>query len=70
MYREGVLGNRRQAINRARPLSLDDAVIVPYRIQVLVLVERLELILNAIDRFKPRELLPQNSAPPQLGFFD
>ena len=42
MYRETVLENRRQAINSATPLTLDNAVIVPYRMQVLVLVDQLE----------------------------
>ena len=47
MYREGVLENRRQAIKEASPLTLDEAVIVPYRMQVLVLVEQLELMFKA-----------------------
>ena len=51
MYREGVLDHRRQAINSAKPLTLDEAVIVPYRMQVLVLVEQLELMFKAIDQF-------------------
>ncbi len=51
MYREGVLDHRRQAINGARPLTLDDAVIVPYRIQALVLVEQLELMFMAIGQY-------------------
>ena len=51
MYRKGVLDNRRKAINSARPLTLDEAVIVPYRIQVLVLVEQLELMFKAIGQF-------------------
>jgi transposase len=51
MYREGVLDSRRQAINSARPLTLDDAVIVPYRLHALVLVEQLELMLKAIAQF-------------------
>ena len=51
MYREAVLDNRRQAINSARPLTLDDAVIVPYRLQALVLVEQLELMFRAIRQF-------------------
>jgi len=51
MYREGVVESRRQAINEATPLTRDEAVIVPYRMQVLVLVEQLELMLNAIGQF-------------------
>ena len=51
MYRESVLDNRRQAINGAKPLTLDDAVIMPYRIQALIMVDQLELMLKAIDQF-------------------
>ena len=51
MYREGVVESRRQAINEATPLTRDEAVIVPYRMQVLVLVEQLELMLKAIGQF-------------------
>jgi transposase len=51
MYREDVLERRRKAIKAASPLTLDEAVIVPYRMQVLVLVEQLELMFKAIDQF-------------------
>ncbi len=51
MYREDVVERRRQAIKAASPLTLDEAVIVPYRMQVLVLVEQLELMFTAIDQF-------------------
>jgi transposase len=51
MYREGVLDNRLKAIKSAQPLTLDDAIIVPYRMQVLVLVEQLELMFKAIGQF-------------------
>ncbi len=51
MYRKDVLDNRRQAINSARPLTSDDAVIVPYRMLVLVLVEQLELMFRALRQF-------------------
>ena len=51
LYREGVVESRRQAIHAASPLTSDEAVIVPYRMQVLVLVEQLALMLKAIDQF-------------------
>ncbi len=51
MYREDVVENRRRAIKAASPLTLDEAVIVPYRMQVLVLVEQLELMFKAIDQY-------------------
>jgi transposase len=51
MYREDVVERRRKAIKAASPLTLDEAVIVPYRMQALVLVEQLELMFKAIDQF-------------------
>ena len=51
MYREDVVERRRKAIKEASPLTLDEAVIMPYRMQVLVLVEQLELMFKAIDQF-------------------
>jgi transposase len=51
LYREAVVESRRQAIHAASPLTLDDAVIIPYRMLVLVLVEQLELMFRAIDQF-------------------
>ena len=51
MYREAVIENRLQAIKSAQPLTLDAAIIVPYRIQVLVLVEQLELMFKAIRQY-------------------
>ena len=51
MYRGDVVERRRQAIKAASPLTLDEAVIVPYQMQVLVLVDQLELMFNAIDQF-------------------
>ena len=51
MYREDVVERRHQAITAASPLTLDEAVIMPYRMQVLVLVEQLELMFKAIDQF-------------------
>ena len=51
MYREEVVERRRRAIKAASPLTLDKAVIMPYRMQVLVLVEQLELMFKAISQF-------------------
>ena len=48
---EQVLEQRLAAIKTASPLTLDEAVIVPYRLQALVLVEQLRVLLNAIKRF-------------------
>jgi len=68
MYREGVLDHRRQAINSARPLTLDDAVIVPYRLQTLVLVEQLELMFRAINQFDD-EIEKLATEHPDYGLF-
>jgi len=51
MYREDVVERRRKAIKEASPLTLDEAVIMPYRMQVLVLVEQLDIMFKAIDQF-------------------
>ena len=68
MYREGVFESRRQAINEASPLTLDEAVIVPYRMQVLVLVEQLELMFKAIDQFD-EEIAKLASGHPDYALF-
>lgn len=48
---EHVLEKRLVAIKSASPLTVDDAVIVPHRLQALMLVEQLRVILDAIQRF-------------------
>jgi len=46
-----VLETRLASIKAATPLTRDEAVIIPYRLQVLVLVEQLRVTLAAIQRF-------------------
>jgi transposase len=46
-----VLEARLASIKAAVPLTLDDAVIIPYRLQALVLVEQLKVTLDAIKRY-------------------
>lgn len=48
---EHVLEERLVSIKAASPLTLDEAVIVPYRLLALVLVEQLRVALEAIKRF-------------------
>ena len=48
---EHLLEERFVAIKSASPLTLDDAVIVPHRLQALMLVEQLRVMLDAIKRF-------------------
>jgi transposase len=68
MYRERIVESRRQAIHAASPLTLDEAVIVPYRMQVLVLVEQLELMLRAIGQFDD-EIAKLASQHPDYALF-
>ncbi|WP_370278575.1 IS110 family transposase [Pontibacterium sp.] len=46
-----VLETRLKAIKTAIPLTLDDAVIIPHRLQALVLVEQLKITLDAIKQY-------------------
>ncbi len=46
-----VLESRLASIKAAVPLTLDEAVITPYRLHALVLVEQLRVTLEAIKRF-------------------
>ncbi len=48
---ESVLERRLNAIKTAAPLTLDEAVVVPHRLQALVYVEQLRVMLEAIKRF-------------------
>lgn len=69
MYRKGIVESRRQAINAASPLTLDDAVIVPYRMQVLILIEQLELMFKAINQFDD-EIAKLASQHPDYALFE
>jgi transposase len=68
LYRDGVVDSRRQAINAASPLTSDEAVIVPYRMQALVLVGQLELMLEAINQFDD-EIAKLASQHPDYALF-
>jgi transposase len=46
-----VLEERLTAIKTASPLTMDNAVIIPYRLQAQVLIEQLRVILKAIKQF-------------------
>ena len=48
---EHVLERRLEAIKSAEPLTLDEAVIVPHRLQALVFVEQLRVTLSAIKKY-------------------
>jgi transposase len=68
MYHERVIERRLQAIKGAQPLTLDQAIILPYRIQALVLVEQLELMFKAIGQFDT-EIEKLASAHPDYRLF-
>ena len=48
---EQVLEQRLAAIKSAVPLTLDEAVIVPYRLQSLILLDQLRVLLDAIKQY-------------------
>ena len=64
-----VLEDRIEAIRAASPLTLDEAVITPHRLQALVLVDQLRVTLNAIKLYDNQiaELAPQH---PDFALFD
>jgi transposase len=64
-----VLQARLESINAASPLTLDQAVITPHRLQALVLVDLLRATLAAINRFDQEiaELAPKH---PDYALFD
>ncbi len=69
MRSASVLDARLQSIKAAMPLTLDEAVITPNRLQALVLVDLLRVTLSAIKRFDEEiaELAPQH---PDYALFD
>ena len=69
MRSASVLDARLQSIKAAMPLTLDEAVITPNRLQALVLVDLLRVTLSAIKRFDDEiaELAPQH---PDYALFD
>jgi transposase len=51
MRRAKVLDERLASIKAATPLTMDEAIIIPYRLQTLVLVEQLRVQLEAIKQY-------------------
>lgn len=66
--RPKVIDARLKSIRAARPLTTDPAVIAPYRLQVLVLVQQLRVSLQAIDRFD-QEIATVAAALPDYAMF-
>jgi transposase len=69
MNRKALLGRRVTAIKSAMPLTTDEAVIVPYRLQALTLVAQLEVALESIRSYDEEiaGLAPQH---PDYGLFN
>jgi len=51
MYRKPVLERRIEAIKSAMPLTTDEAVIMPYRLQTLALINQLDVALQSIGMY-------------------
>ncbi len=69
MNRKALLESRIQAIKSAMPLTTDEAVIVPYRLQALTLVAQLVVALESIRQYDEEiaALAPQH---PDYGLFN
>jgi len=69
MNRKALLERRTTAIKSALPLTEDEAIITPYRLQAVTLVAQLEVALASIRRYDDEiaALAPQH---PDYGLFD
>ncbi len=68
MNRKALLERRVTAIKSAMPLTMDEAVIVPYRLQALTLVAQLEVALESI-RIYDEEIAGLAPQHPDYGLF-
>ncbi|MFB3104187.1 MAG: transposase, partial [Pseudomonadales bacterium] len=69
MNRKALLERRLAAIKSAMPLTMDEAVIVPYRLQALTLVAQLEVALESI-RIYDEEIAGLAPQHPDYGLFN
>ncbi len=69
MNRRALVERRLAAIKSALPLTTDEAVIVPYRLQVLTLVAQLEVALESI-RIYDEEIAGLAPQHPDYGLFN
>jgi len=51
LRRKALLDERIQAIKSAVPLTEDEAIIIPYKLQALALIEQVRILLKAISHF-------------------
>ncbi len=68
MYRKPLIEKRFEAIQSAQPLTRDEAVITPYRLQTLTLVDQLVVTLNALQTYD-REIGTLASQHPDIELF-
>lgn len=66
--RAKIIEGRISAIKSAMPLTMDNAVVTPYRLQALVLIDQLRVTLQAIDRFD-KEIALLAPTLPDYGLF-
>ena len=69
MYRKPLVEKRIEAIKSAQSLTTDGAVITPYRLQVLTLIDQLVVALNALQMYD-REIAEVASQHPDFELFN
>jgi len=69
MYRKPLVEKRLEAIKSAQPLTRDEAVITPYRLQTLTLVDQLVVALNALKMYD-KEIASVATRHPDFELFD
>jgi hypothetical protein len=69
MYRKPLMEKRFEAIKSAQPLTTDDAVITPYRLQTLTLIDQLVVALNALKMYD-KEIATVATQHPDFELFN
>ena len=69
MYRKPLMEKRFEAIKSAQPLTSDDAVITPYRLQTLTLIDQLVVALNALKMYD-KEIATVATQHPDFELFN
>jgi transposase len=69
MYRKPLMDKRFDAIKSTLPLTSDDAVITPYRLQTLTLIDQLVVALNALKMYD-KEIATVATQHPDFELFN
>lgn len=69
MYRKPLMDKRFDAIKSTLPLTSDDAVITPYRLQTLTLIDQLVVALNALKMYD-KEIATVATQHPDVELFN